>query len=254
MIIIKSVNEIALMRQAGRIVATVLHEIKERIRPGVTTLDLDQFAERQLALLGAVSPFKGYQPAQTQRPFPGATCMSVNTEIVHGVPGKRRLRDGDILTVDCGAIHQGWIADGAWTFTVGVISSKAADLLDATEKALYASIACARAGKRTGDVAAIMQAEVEGRGYNVIRHHTSHGVGRSLHEDPQILNHGRGGTGTRLRQGMTIALEPMVLAGNSDTKLLDDGWTVGALDGELTAHFEHTIAVTDGEAEILTRL
>ena len=254
MIIIKSVNEIALMRQAGRIVATVLHEIKERIRPGVTTLELDQFAERQLTLLDAVSPFKGYQPAQTQHPFPGATCMSINAEIVHGVPDKRRLRDGDILTVDCGALHQGWIADSAWTFTVGVVSDEAVALLDATEKALYASIECARAGKRTGDVAAIMQAEVEGRGYNVIRRHTSHGIGRSLHEDPQILNHGRAGTGPLLREGMTIALEPMVLAGHPDTKLLDDGWTVAALDGELTAHFEHTIAVTEGEAEILTRL
>ena len=180
--------------------------------------------------------------------------MSVNTEIVHGVPGKRRLREGDILTVDCGANHKGWIADGAWTFAVGTISHETMDLLDVTEKALYASIAYARAGRCTGDVAAAMQAEVEGRGYNVIRHHTSHGVGRSLHEDPQILNHGRAGTGPRLRKGMTIALEPMVLSGNPDTKLLDDGWTVAALDGKLTAHFEHTIAITDGEAEILTSL
>ena len=254
MIIIKSANEIALMREAGRIVATILHELKERIRPGVSTLELDQFAERQLALLNAESPFKGYQPALNQRPFPGATCMSVNTEIVHGVPRERRLREGDILTVDCGAHHQGWIADGAWTFAVGTVSRDAMDLLDATEKALYASIACARAGNCTGDVAANMQAVVEARGYNVIRHHTSHGVGRSLHEDPQILNHGRAGTGPRLRPGMTIALEPMVLSGNPETKLMDDDWTVAALDGKLTAHFEHTIAITDGDAEILTRL
>ncbi len=242
------------MRQAGRIVATVLHELGGRIRPGATTLELDQFAEQQLVLLGAESPFKGYHPTRTQHPFPGATCMSVNAEIVHGVPRTRRLHEGDILTVDCGAIHRGWIADGAWTFAVGAVSSEAQDLLDATEKALHASIRCARAGNRTGDIAATMQAAVEGRGYNVIRHHTSHGVGRNLHEDPQILNHGRAGTGPRLRKGMTIALEPMVLSGNPDTELLDDAWTVAALDGKLTAHFEHTVAVTEGEAEILTRL
>ena len=242
------------MRQAGRSVATVLHELKGRIRPGVTTLELDQFAEQQLARLGAQSPFKGYQPTQSQCPFPGATCMSVNAEIVHGVPRERRLHEGDLLTVDCGAIQQGWIADGAWTYAVGAVSSEAQDLLDATERALHASIACARAGKRTGDIAEAMQAVVEGRGYNVIRHHTSHGVGRKLHEDPQILNHGRAGTGPRLRKGMTIALEPMVLSGNAGTELLDDAWTVAALDGKLTAHFEHTVAITEGEAEILTRL
>jgi methionyl aminopeptidase len=253
-IIIKSGKEIALMRQAGRIVATVLHELGGRIRPGATTLELDQFAEQQLTLLGAESPFKGYQPTRTQRPFPGVTCMSVNAEIVHGVPRKRRLHEGDILTVDCGATHRGWIADGAWTFVVGAASAEVQDLLDATEKALYASIKCARAGKRTGDIAATIQAAVERRGYNVIRHHTSHGVGRNLHEDPQILNHGRAGTGPRLRKGMTIALEPMVLSGNPDTELLDDAWTVAALDGKLTAHFEHTVAITEGEAEILTRL
>ncbi len=242
------------MRQAGRSVATVLHELKGRIRPGVTTLELDQFAEQQLARLGAQSPFKGYQPTQSQCPFPGATCMSVNAEIVHGVPRERRLHEGDLLTVDCGAIQQGWIADGAWTYAVGAVSSEAQDLLDATERALHASIACARAGKRTGDIAEAMQAVVEGRGYNVIRHHTSHGVGRKLHEDPQILNHGRAGTGPRLRKGMTIALEPMVLSGNAGTELLDDAWTVAALDGKLTAHFEHTVAITEGEAEILTKL
>ncbi len=242
------------MRQAGRSVATVLHELKGRIRPGVTTLELDQFAEQQLARLGAQSPFKGYQPTQSQCPFPGATCMSVNAEIVHGVPRERRLHEGDLLTVDCGAIQQGWIADGAWTYAVGAVSSEAQDLLDATERALHASIACARAGKRTGDIAEAMQAVVEGRGYNVIRHHTSHGVGRKLHEDPQILNHGRAGTGPRLRKGMTIALEPMVLSGNAGTELFDDAWTVAALDGKLTAHFEHTVAITEGEAEILTKL
>ena len=180
--------------------------------------------------------------------------MSVNAEIVHGVPGKRRLREGDVLTVDCGAKHQGWIADGAWTFGVGEVTKEARTLLDATQRALYASIACARVGMRTGDVASTMQEEVERSGYNVIRHHTSHGIGRSLHEDPQILNHGRAGTGTRLRHGMTIALEPMVLSGKPETQVLEDGWTVASIDGRLTAHYEHTIAITDGETEILTKL
>ncbi|MCH2540364.1 MAG: type I methionyl aminopeptidase [Anaerolineales bacterium] len=254
MIVIKSASEIASIRQCGRIVATVLHELRGRIRPGVTTLELDEFAEQQLALMDAVSPFRGYQPDPTMPPFPGVTCMSVNAEIVHGVPGKRRLREGDVLTVDCGAKHRGWIADGAWTFEVGGVSDEARKLLETTERALYASIACARVGKRTGDVAATMQEEVERSGYNVIRHHTSHGIGRSLHEDPQILNHGRAGTGIPLRNGMTIALEPMVLSGGTETHVLDDGWTVASNDGGLTAHYEHTIAITDGEAQILTKL
>ena len=180
--------------------------------------------------------------------------MSVNDEIVHGVPGSRLLQEGDILSVDCGASVNGWIADSAWTFPVGDICLAAQDLLDATERALYESIAVARPGSRTGDVAAAMQRAVESRGYNVIRQHTSHGVGRELHEDPQILNHGQPGKGPRLRSGMTIALEPMVLSGNYETELRDDAWTVASRDGKLTAHFEHTVAVTDSEPEILTNL
>lgn len=242
------------MRKAGHIVATILRELESLVSPGVTTRELDQFAERQLSKLDAVSPFKGYRPTKSHVPFPGVTCMSVNSEIVHGVPSNRRLAEGDILTVDCGAVYKGWMADSAWTFPVGKVSDGAYDLLDATKNALYISIESARAGNRTGDIAETMQKAVEDRGYNVIRHHTSHGIGRSLHEDPQILNHGRAKSGPRLKRGMTIALEPMVLAGHYDTKVMSDQWTVSASDGNLTAHFEHTIAITDDDAEILTRI
>ena len=254
MIVIKSPDEIEHMRKAGRIVATVLHELGNEIRPGVTTAGLDQIAAQVLRREGAISPFKDYRPSPSHRPFPGNTCMSVNEEIVHGVPGSRALKEGDILSVDCGASLNGWIADSAWTFPVGEIDVAAQDLLDATEQALYASIAVARAGSCTGDVSATMQLAVESRGYNVIRQHTSHGVGRALHEDPQILNHGQSGKGPRLRSGMTIALEPMVLSGHYETELLDDAWTVASRDGKLTAHFEHTVAVSDSEPEILTKL
>mgnify|MGYP001186696746 FL=1 len=254
MIIVKSDNEIEFMRKAGHIVATVLHELESLLSPGVTTRELDKCAERQLSLLGAESPFKGYRPTRSHVPFPGVTCMSVNSEIVHGVPSERQLSEGDILTIDCGAVYEGWMADSAWTFPVGEVSDGAIDLLDATKKALYASIESARAGNRTGDIAETMQKAVESRGYNVIRHHTSHGIGRSLHEDPQILNHGSAKSGPILKRGMTIALEPMVLAGHYDTQVMNDQWTVSACDGGLTAHFEHTIAITDDDAEILTRI
>lgn len=254
MIVIKSQKELEQMRAAGRAVAATFQELKERIRPGITTAELDEIAAHTLAEMGAASPFKGYPNVyDARRPFPGAVCTSVNSELVHGVPGKRRLNEGDIVTIDCGAVCNGWIADSAWTFPVGQVSSETQDLLDATLDALRKAIEAARPGNRTGDVAAAMQQVVEARGYNVVRQHTSHGVGRHLHEDPQIPNHGRPGRGPRLRRGMTIALEPMVLVGGYETTLLDDGWTVASADGGLTAHFEHTVAITDGEAEIITK-
>lgn len=254
MIVIKSQKELDRMRTAGRVVATTLQEIQERIRPGITTAEIDKLAARTLAKLGAESPFLGYPNVHDRRrPFPGVVCTSVNAELVHGVPGKRRLQDGDIVTVDCGAIHHGWIADSAWTFAVGEVDEETRTLLDVTMSALDKSIEVARPGGRTGDIAAAMQQTVEAAGFNVVRQHTSHGVGRQLHEDPQIPNHGRAGRGLRLRRGMTIALEPMVLAGDYETTLLDDGWTVASADGRNTAHFEHTVAITDGAAQILTR-
>lgn len=254
MIVIKTAAEIASMRRAGRVVAALLQDVGAKVRPGVTTLELDQLAGQVLERHGATSPFIGYQPAQARKPYPGFTCMSVNEQVVHGVPSTRRLVDGDILTIDCGALLDGWVADGAWTFAVGTINAEARELLQVTEQALNAAIAASRNGNQSGDVGAAMQKVVEAHGFNVIREHTSHGVGRELHEDPHIPNHGKAGTGLRLRTGMTIAMEPMVLAGHYATQLQDDEWTVAAKDGRLTAHFEHTIAIQDGDADILTRL
>jgi len=254
MIIIKSESELRHMRTAGSAVATTLREIQERVRPGVTTDEIDKIAARTLSKLGMQSPFLGYPNAHNgRRSFPGTVCTSVNEELVHGVPGKRRLAEGDILTVDCGAIHKGWIADSAWTFPVGEVSPETNVLLNATQEALEKSIEAARPGNRTGDISAAMQETVERQGFNVVRQHTSHGVGRRLHEDPQIPNYGLAGRGPRLRRGMTIALEPMVLAGDYETGLQDDGWTVSSADRQYTAHYEHTVAITDGEAEIITK-
>ncbi|MEK7312296.1 MAG: type I methionyl aminopeptidase [Chloroflexota bacterium] len=255
MIVIKSDKEIALMREAGRVVAALLRELKERIRPGVTTGELDRLAAHVLKKHNATSPFYNYPNHEKgQRPFLGQICTSVNEELVHGVPGKRVLKEGDIIKIDCGAICKGWIADSAWTFPVGKINPDAKRLLEVTEGALYASIKEAIAGNRTGDMAHALQKYVESNGFNVAREYVSHGVGRHLHEDPQMPNFGEPGKGTKLRKGMTIAVEPMVLVGNYKTKVLADQWTVAAKDGKLTAHFEHTIAITDGDPEILTKL
>lgn len=255
MIVIKSERELALMRAAGRIVVTLLDELKEAIRPGVTTAQLDRKAAEVLRKHSASSPFYNYPNHERgKRPFPGQVCISVNEELVHGVPGKRVLKAGDIVKIDCGAVYKGWIADSAWTFAVGEISPEAKRLLEVTEGALYASIAAGRVGNRTGDMAYALQQYVEARGFNVVREYVSHGVGRRLHEDPQITNYGDPGTGSKLRPGMTMAIEPMVLVGSCKTRILGDQWTVAARDGKLTAHFEHTIAITDGEPEILTRL
>lgn len=255
MIVIKSEREIALMRESGKIVATLLEELKQAIQPGVTTGELDKIAANVLKKHEATSPFYNYPNHERgKRPFPGQICASVNEELVHGVPGKRTLKEGDIIKIDCGAIHKGWVADSAWTFPVGQVSDEARKLLEVTEGALYASIAQACAGNRTGDMAHALQKHVESNGFNVVRDYVSHGVGRQLHEDPQITNYGDPGTGSKLRPGMTIAVEPMVLVGSSKTKILADQWTVAAKDGKLTAHFEHTIAITEGEPEILTKL
>jgi methionyl aminopeptidase len=255
MIVIKSAAEIAKMRKSGLILAQILAEIGEQIKPGMTTAQLDQIASRILAQHQAESPFLGYPNRQNPRiPFPAHICTSVNEEIVHGIPGKRRLVEGDVVSVDCGVRYQGWIADGAWTFAVGRISPAAERLLKVTEQALLSTIAVMQVGARTGDVGYATQQAVEPHGFQVLRNHTSHGVGRSLHEDPQIYNYGTPGQGVALRAGMTIAVEPMVLAGSAETIVLADGWTVAAADKCLTAHFEHTVAVTADGPQILTCL
>jgi methionyl aminopeptidase len=245
-IIIKSEREIAIMRQAGRIVATVLEILARHVRPGMKTGELDTLAAGELERLGARPSFKGY------RGFPANLCVSINDEIVHGIPGERILSEGDIVSLDFGAIFKGFQGDAAMTVGVGEISPQARDLIETTQGALNAGIAAACSGARLGDVSVAIQNYAESRGYSVVREYTGHGIGREMHEEPQIPNFGVPGSGPVLKSGMTIALEPMVNAGGWLTRLGDDRWTVSTADGSLSAHFENTIAITDNEAEVLT--
>jgi methionyl aminopeptidase len=247
-IIVKSPQEIEIMRQAGRIVAAILEVLVRRIKPGVITEELDTVTARELSRHGATSSFKGY------RGFPAYLCVSVNDELVHGIPGKRVLEEGDIVSLDVGAVCHGFHGDAALTVGVGKVSTQAEQLLEATESALKAGIARAQSGARLGDISAAIQSFAESRGFSVVREYVGHGIGREMHEDPQIPNFGSPGQGPLLQRGMTLALEPMVSAGVWRTKVGGDGWTVSTADGSLCAHFEHTIAINDGEAEILTRL
>lgn len=243
------------MREAGQIVAQVLELLRERIRPGMTTLELDALAEAEIRNRGAIPSFKGYpNNVPGGKPFPASVCASVNEELVHGIPDSRPLREGDIVSVDCGAIFKGYHGDAAITVAVGQITPEVQALLDTTREALYLGIAQARVGNRVGDITSAIQRHVESRGYSVVREYTSHCIGREMHEGFSFPNLGKPGRGMKLRRGMTIALEPMVNAGDWRTQLLSDGWTVTSLDGSLSAHFEHTIAVLDGEARILTQL
>lgn len=254
-IVIKSEREIALMRQAGQIVAKVLEAVRERVRPGITTGELDELAERIIRVEGAIPSFKGYGGGGGRPPYPASICASVDHEVVHGIPSRQRvLEEGQILSVDVGAIYQGYHGDAAITVPVGKVSDLTRRLLEVTEGALHAGIAAARAGNRLGDISHAIQSYVESRGFSVVREYTGHGIGREMHEGLQVLNFGEPGRGVRLRAGMTLALEPMVNVGDWRTKVLEDGWTVVTYDGSLSAHFEHTILVRDGEAEILTRL
>ncbi|MCC7354759.1 MAG: type I methionyl aminopeptidase [Anaerolineae bacterium] len=249
---LKTAAELALMREAGRIVALTLERLREYARPGITTAELDALAEATIRSRGAVPAFKGY------RGFPASVCTSINQELVHGIPSPDRiLAEGDVISLDVGAIYQGWYGDAAISVPVGEISPLAQRLLAATEGALYAAIAQARAGNRLRDISAAVQAHVESRGFAVVREYTGHGIGRAMHELPEILNFVPDHSydmGPWLQPGMTLALEPMVQAGTWRTRSLADGWTVVSADGSLAAHFEHTIAITDGEPEILTRL
>ena len=245
-IIIKSEREIAIMRQAGRIVAAVLDILMKQVKPGMKTKELDVIAGREVERLGGKPSFKGY------RGFPANLCVSVNDEIVHGIPGGRVLRQGDIVSLDMGATFKGFQGDAAVTVGVGEISSEARELMATTEGVLKAGIAAARSGARLGEILATIQNYAESRGYSVVREYTGHGIGRELHEEPQIPNFGQPGTGPVLKKGMTLALEPMVNAGDWRTRVGNDQWTVFTADGSLSAHFEHTIAITDGEPEILT--
>jgi len=245
-IIIKSEQEIAVMRQAGRIVATVLEMIKLQVKPGIKTEELDVIAAEELEKLGAVPSFKGY------RGYPANLCVSVNDEIVHGIPGKRVLADGDVVSLDLGAIYKDFQGDAAVTVGAGNISPEAKQLMEATKGALKAGMEVARDGVRLGDISAAIQEHAESRGYSVVREYTGHGIGRDMHEEPQIPNFGQPGQGPVLKNGMVIALEPMLNIGNWHTRVDDNNWTVLTVDGSLAAHFEHTIAITGDGSEILT--
>lgn len=247
-IIIKSPTEISIMRQAGKIVAIVLDTLKREIKPGITTGKLDALAAKIIKGNGGEASFKGY------RGFPASICTSVNEEIVHGIPGKRVLKEGDIIAIDVGAIYNSFQGDAAITVGVGRISPKAEKLIDTTRLALEAGIAEARKGAHLSDISAAVQVCAETDGFSPVREYVGHGIGRDMHEKPEIPNFGLPGKGPILKKGMTLALEPMINIGEWRTKVLADRWTVVTADGSLSAHFEHTIAITDGEAEILTRL
>jgi len=247
-IITKSEREIALMRQAGKIVASVLLILKEYVKPGIKTKELDVIAEREVKRLGGKPSFKNYKG------FPACICVSINDEIVHGIPGQRVLKEGDIVSLDFGAIYEGYQGDAAITVGAGKISPEAERLILSTEGALREGIKAARAGARLGDISYAIQKYAESRGYSVVREYTGHGIGRNMHEEPLIPNYGSPGTGPLLRKGMTFAIEPMLNIGGWETKVSSDDWTVKTLDGSLSAHFEHTIAITDDEAEVLTAL
>ena len=248
---IKTPAELKIMREAGRINATVLAKVRELLQPGMTTADLNAAAEEVLKSYGCVSPFKGYG----YPPYPASITVSINDEMVHGIPHpKRKLKEGDIVSIDCGTIFEGYVGDSAFTAGVGEISPEATKLLEVTEGALYAGIENMRKGNRTGDVSAAIQHYVESHGLHVTREYTGHGVGKKMHEGPQVPNIGIAGTGMLLRSGVTIAIEPMVLIGTHETRVLPDKWTVVSADGSLTAHFEHTVAVTEGAPLILTVL
>lgn len=246
MIILKSRAEIEKMRAANLIVCSVMERLAQMIRPGVTTAELDGEAEALIVKSGASPAFKGY------RGYQHTLCTSVNEEVVHGIPGPRRLREGDIVGIDCGVLFDGFYGDMARTFAVGEVSDEAKKLLKVTEEALYKGIEVARVGNRLYDISAAIHAHVEGNGFSVVRDFVGHGVGTSLHEDPQVPNYGESGTGIRLKPGMVLALEPMVNIGGWKVKILGDKWTVVTEDRSLSAHFEHSVAITEDGPYILS--
>jgi methionyl aminopeptidase len=244
---LRSQADILKMQQAGHVVALCHQRVEAAIAPGVTTQDLDDIVRDTLAETGATSNFLGHHG------FTGRICASVNDEIVHGIPGSRRLQDGDIISVDIGAIVDGFHGDSAWTYPVGTISPEARRLLEDTEASLYEALAKATAGNRLGDIGHAVEVYASARGYGIVEEYGGHGIGRNMWEEPHIPNWGDPGTGLRLKKGMTLAIEPMLTLGSEETRVLDDEWTVVTADGSLAAHFEHTIAITDGAPLILTQ-
>ncbi len=248
MIILRSRHEIEKMKISNRIVAEVLEEVIKKIRVGVTTIELDRLAESVILKKGGTPAFKGY------RGYPNSLCISINEQVVHGIPSNRRLKDGDLVSIDLGVYHDGYYGDAAITVGAGEITPEAKRLLDATQKALYIGIEKARAGNHLSDISNAVQMYVEGEGFSVVRAFVGHGIGTSLHEEPQVPNFGEAGKGPLLKSGMVLAIEPMVNAGVSDVEVLEDDWTVVTADGSLSAHFEHTVAITDNGVEILTEI
>ena len=251
MITLKTPEETAKMREAGRIVAEMLAACRAAVRPGVTTGELDRIAAEILERHGAKSNFKGYG-VPVLPPFPGVICTSVNEQLVHGIPGKRRLKEGEILSIDAGAIVDGWHADAAVTVPVGEVSPQAAQLIAVTEEALRRAIAAAQVGKRIGDIGATVQRFVESQHFTVVRNYVGHGIGRAMHEEPQVPNYGAPERGLQIKEGLCIAIEPMVNAGGAETRTLPDQWTVVTADGSLCAHFEHTLWCTAAGPVVLT--
>ncbi|MCX7711258.1 MAG: type I methionyl aminopeptidase [Clostridia bacterium] len=254
MISIKSKSEIDLMRKSGEILAKTLEIIKDAIKPGVSTGELDQLAEDFIRKHGAIPSFKGYKGLPGAIDYPGSICASVNEEVVHGIPGLKVLKDGDIISVDVGVYLNGFHADAARTFAVGSISQSAKHLIEVTTQSFYEGIKSAVKGNRIVDISIAIQKYVESNGFSVVREYVGHGIGRDMHEAPQIPNYATRERGPRLEAGMTLAIEPMVNQGKYQVKLLDNKWTVVTTDGTLSAHYENTIAVTDGEPLILTEL
>ena len=248
MIIRKSRAEIEKMRAAGQIVGQVLQHLTTMVEPGITTRDLDQEAERMIRAAGGLPTFKGYHG------YPASICASVNEEIVHGIPGDRKLKEGDIIGIDCGVTLQGYVGDSAVTVPVGKISDDVAQLLEVTRQSLFEAIAQCRVGNRLGDVSHAVEAYVEPKGYSVVQNYCGHGIGRAMHEDPQVPNYGKPGSGPILREGLVLALEPMINLGRHHTRQLKDGWTVVTVDGKPSAHFEHTVAITADGPQVLTLL
>ncbi|MGH7299910.1 MAG: type I methionyl aminopeptidase [Acidimicrobiales bacterium] len=244
----KTPEQIAVMRRAGRVVAEMLDACEAAARPGVTTADLDKVARQVLTKRKAKSNFLGYHG------YPAVICASPNNVIVHGIPGNHRLEDGDIISIDCGAIVDGWHGDAARTIAVGEISEEAQKLIRVTEESLWAGIQHVREGARLTDIGHAVQTVAEGAGFSVVREYVGHGIGRAMHEEPQVPNYGEPGRGVKLRVGHVLAVEPMVNLGSPETQLNDDGWTVITADGRLSAHFEHSIAVTEDGPEVLTVL
>lgn len=251
MIFLKTEDEIELMREANLLVAKTLSELATRVKPGVTTAELDKIAETFIRDHGAVPTFKGF-PNPYGSSFPASICTSVNEQVVHGIPNDTPLKDGDIVSIDCGTLLNGFNGDSCYTFCVGEVAEEVKRLLETTKESLYKAIDVAITGKRIGDIGYAVQSHCESRGYGVVREFVGHGIGREMHEDPQVPNFGRRGNGTLLKNGLCIAIEPMITMGSPQIYLMPDRWTVCTRDGKYAAHYEHTIAIHNGKADILS--